>query len=76
MSCKESLIYERNFFLFWKKNFFQFLENCFFLDFYKFNHPSILIAEANTTKWKYDSAKALAFVDCQGETDLLIKNEI
>ena len=47
-----------------EKNFFFSSKKTIFLDFYKFNCPSIFIAQANTIKWRYALAKALAFLDC------------
>ena len=53
------------------KNFFLVLEKLFFFNFLKFNCLSIFIAEANTIKWEYALAKALAFANCRGKFRML-----
>ena len=67
MSVKKK-IYERNlFFLLQKISFSVLGKLLFFFNFLEFNCLGIFIAEANTIKWRYVSAKASAFVDCRGE---------
>ena len=61
-----------------KEIFFSFAKNVFFssrktffFNFLEFNCLGNFIAEANTVKWRYALAKALAFADCRGQSRTL-----
>ena len=60
------------FFSFTKNLFFSFRKTIFFFNFSEFNCLGIFIAEANTIKWRYASAKAWSFADCRGEFRTLL----
>ena len=66
MSCKKDFFMKEIFLTFTKYLFFS-SRKTFLFNFLEFNYLGIFIAEANTRKLRYASAKALAFVDCGGE---------